>query len=111
MSTQSQGFDDQKLKKFTAETNSYFFDQNLQFTYPWASTKDVQATEVFIPQKRTYNNSELEFSSLLLLCKSFWPSWIQIRIPNADPDPAEQNECGCGSTTRVTAYVLGSPWL
>jgi hypothetical protein len=29
-----QGFDDQKGKKFTAEINLKFLDQNLQFTYP-----------------------------------------------------------------------------
>jgi hypothetical protein len=28
------GFDDQKLKKNTAEKNGYFLDQKLQFTYP-----------------------------------------------------------------------------
>ncbi len=37
----------------------------------------------------------------LHFCGSFWPSWIRIRIPNADPDPADQNECGSGSTTLV----------
>jgi hypothetical protein len=35
-----------------------FFDQ-LQFTYPYASIKDVQSTgEAFSPQKRTSNTSE-----------------------------------------------------
>jgi hypothetical protein len=41
----------------------YFFDQKLQFTYPLASIKDVQATgEVFIPQKRISSTSKLEIS-------------------------------------------------
>jgi hypothetical protein len=50
---QIQGFDDQKLEKNLQQKFNYlFFDQKLQFTYPLASIKDVQATgEVFIPQK------------------------------------------------------------
>jgi hypothetical protein len=37
-------------------------------------------------------------------CGSFLPTWIRIRIPNADPDPdpADQHQyqyCGSGSTT------------
>ncbi len=63
-----------------------------QFTYPLAAIKDVQATcEAFIPQKRTSSTSKLAF---LHFCGSFCPSWIRIRIPNADPDPADQNESG-----------------
>ncbi len=35
-----QGFHDQKLKKIRAEKFFlFFFDQKLQFTYPWASIK------------------------------------------------------------------------
>jgi hypothetical protein len=46
-----QGFHDQNLEKFTTEKNSWFFDQKLQFFYPYASIKNVQATrEAFSPQ-------------------------------------------------------------
>ncbi len=31
----------QKLEKFTAKKNFTFFDQKLQFTYPWTSIQDV----------------------------------------------------------------------
>ncbi len=31
----------QKLEKFTAKKKFTFFDQKLQFTYPWTSIKDV----------------------------------------------------------------------
>jgi hypothetical protein len=60
------GFDDLKLKKITAEKNINFLgDQKLQFTYPLASIKDVQATgEAFSPQKRTSSTSKHENSVL-----------------------------------------------
>jgi hypothetical protein len=41
---QIQGFDDQKLKKKAENIISLFLYQKLQFTYPQASIKDVQAT-------------------------------------------------------------------
>ncbi len=48
------------LKKFTAEKK---IDMILQFTYPYASIKDVQATgEAFSHQKRTSSTSKHENS-------------------------------------------------
>ncbi len=45
---------------------SEFVNQKLQFTYPWASIKDVQATgETFSTQKRTSSTSKHEFFKLL----------------------------------------------
>jgi hypothetical protein len=47
-------------KNFTTENFDYFFF-NLQFTYPYASIKDAQATgEAFSPQKRTSITSKHE---------------------------------------------------
>ncbi len=67
-----QGFDVQKLKKNTAEKEFFFLNQKLQFVFPYAFLKDVQATwEAFI-----------NFFYIFLLV--ILPSWIQIRI--ADPD-------------------------
>jgi hypothetical protein len=83
-----QGFNDQKLKKITAEKkNEIFFDQKLQFTYPYASIKYVQvAEETFSSQKRPSNTSKHELLQFFFyFCGSFLPSWI--RIPNTDPDP------------------------
>ena len=41
-----QGFNDQKLKKITAEKMfKFFLYQKLQFTYPYASIKYAQVTE------------------------------------------------------------------
>jgi hypothetical protein len=54
--------------------------------------KDVQATgEAFSPQKRTSSTSKHEISLLALL----------------DPDPADQNQCGSGSTTQ---HLLSLEW-
>jgi hypothetical protein len=64
-----------------------FFIKNCNFTYPSASIKDVQASgKVFIPQKRTFSTSKLNF---LHYCWSFWPSWIRILIPILNADPAD----------------------
>jgi hypothetical protein len=75
-----QGFDDQILEKFTAEKNMYIFlYHKLHFTYLKASIKDVQTTgEIFIPQKRTYISSKLEFSSRL---------WVIFALMDPEPDP------------------------
>ncbi len=70
----------------------------MQFTYPKASIKDVQATgEVFIPQKTTSSTSKLKFSSLLwVILATGSGSVFQMRIRiqptkmNADPDPQKQ---------------------
>jgi hypothetical protein len=64
-------------KKFTAAIKFIFFDQKLQFNYPYVSIRDVQATrEVFIPQKKTSSTSKLKFSSFL---------WVILAL--LDPDP------------------------
>jgi hypothetical protein len=73
----------------------------MQFTYLWASIKDVQATgEVFIPRKKTSSSSKLEFSSLFL--------WVILAL--LDPDPYSQ----CGAVririqpTKMNAEPCGS---
>jgi hypothetical protein len=68
-----------KCKKLQLKKKGIFFYQNLQFTYPQAFIKDVQATEkVFIPQKRKTNTSELKISSLL---------WVIFALLGPDQDP------------------------
>jgi hypothetical protein len=65
---QIQGFGDQKLKKFIAEKKEILLDQKLQFTYPWASIKDVQVTEEAVSsQKRISSTSKHEISYFFLL--------------------------------------------
>ncbi len=44
----------------------------------------------------------------MLFLSKFPCSWIRIRIPNTDPDLAQPNECGSGSTTLVYTE-LSSP--
>ncbi len=51
------------VKKFTAEKKQKNLAQKLQFTYPYASIKDVQVTkEAFSSQKRTSRTSKYEIS-------------------------------------------------
>ncbi len=83
----------QSWQKFTERKKFiFFYYQILQFTYPWASIKDVHCRLSNSPQKRTFSTSKLEISSFF--CTSFSPSWIRICIPNADPDLNDQNQCG-----------------
>jgi hypothetical protein len=50
---------------YSWKCNFYFLDQKLQFTFPYASIKDAQATgEAFSPQKRTSSTSKHENSVL-----------------------------------------------
>jgi hypothetical protein len=61
----------------------YFFIKQLQFTYPYASLKDVQATgKSFSPLKRTSRTFEI----INFFRGSFLSSWIRIRICNLNPD-------------------------
>jgi hypothetical protein len=48
-----QGFDDQKLKKYSWEFFIIFFDQKLQLTYPYASFKDRKSLQ---PSKENIQN-------------------------------------------------------
>jgi hypothetical protein len=66
----------------------YLFDKKLQFTYPQASIKDVQAKEkACSPQKkRTSFTSKHEFFKFFsIFVGHFLPSWIRILIMNPDP--------------------------
>ncbi len=64
-----QGSNDQKLENiYSWKKDKIFFDQKLQFTNPYASIKDVQATgEAFSPQKRTSSTSKHEISKLFFV--------------------------------------------
>jgi hypothetical protein len=50
-------------KKLQLQNFPHMLDRKLQFTYPYASIKDAQATgEAFNPQKRTSSTSKHENS-------------------------------------------------
>jgi hypothetical protein len=45
----------------------FFVDQKLQFTYPHATIKDVQATgETFSPQRKHPTRQNIEFPNFIL---------------------------------------------
>jgi hypothetical protein len=80
-----QGFDDQIFGKNLKL--KHFSDQKMLFTYPKASIKDLQATEVvFIPQKRTSSTSKLDIFSFRGV---FLPSWIWIQPTKMNADTAK----------------------
>jgi hypothetical protein len=70
-------------------TKIKYLDQKLQFIYPQAPTKHVQATgEGFSPQKRMSSTFKtLNFFLFFYFAWVIFASWIRIRLPNADPDP------------------------
>jgi len=64
-------------------------------------TFNILWIENFSPQKRTSSTLKHENSILFFyICGSFFPSWIRIRIQNADPDPA----------TEINADPDPQPW-
>jgi hypothetical protein len=72
----------------TGKKQIFFWDKKLQFTYPYATIKDVQVTEkAFSSQKRHPALQTMKFLNFSNFGGSFFTSWIRIRIPNTDPDP------------------------
>ncbi len=91
---QIQGFDDQKLKKKAENIISLFLYQKLQFTYPQASIKDVQATwKAFSPQKHPSLN-KIKFINFFIFVGHFCPSGS-----------------GFGSVLRIRIWIQGSYWI
>ncbi len=85
-----QGFDDQILKKSTA--NFFFLTKIFHFTYPQTSIKDVNALgEASSPQKRTSSTSKMKFINFFLFLQD--PDWGSVyRDPiesgsNPNPQP------------------------
>ncbi len=73
------------MTKNLKEIFIYFLDQKLQFTFPWASIQEAQATgEAFRPQKRTSRTTKREIS---LLFSIFVGHFVLL---DANPDPATQ---------------------
>jgi hypothetical protein len=82
-------------ENFRISVKRIFFEQKLQYIYPEASMKDVQTTKE--PSSLPRDHSALENITFLqdfLFLWVFLPTWIQIRIPNADPDATSHNQCG-----------------
>ncbi len=88
----------------------YFFDQKLQFTYPYASVKDVQAPgDILLPQKRTSCASKLEFFFTFVghFCplgsrfRSVFLMRIRIQPTNRNADP-----CGSGSKSTTLHSMM-----
>jgi hypothetical protein len=97
---QIQGFYVLKLTKLQFK-KAIFFYHKLQFTYPQASIKDVQAIgKAFSPQKRTSCTSKLEISYLFL--------FLRVIFALLDLDRAAQNQCGSesGTETLLTAVIF-----
>jgi hypothetical protein len=85
-----------KLKNLQLKKNVHFLTKNCKLLISRPAKKGTSRyRRSFIPQKRTSGTSKLEFSSLLWVIFALLD---QIRIPKADSDPADQIECGSGST-------------
>ncbi len=80
-------------KKFTTEKNAIFFDQKLQFTYPHATIKDVQATgEAFSPQREHPTRQNINFLNFFLY---LWDIFTIL-----DPDQDSES----GSTDLIESW-------
>ncbi len=88
-----QGFAEQKLKNFTAESH-IFCDQKLHYIYarsPWRTSKLQKSPQ---PSKKNIQYFIQSNFPFFYFYGSLMLSWIRLRIPNADPDPADHNQCG-----------------
>jgi hypothetical protein len=67
--------------------------------------KDVQATgEDSSPQENNQHFARIHF--FFLFCGSFLPTWIRVRIPDADPDPNPADQI-----MRIQGLILDQePW-
>ncbi len=77
----------------------FFSDQKLQYTYPWASIKDVKATgEAFSPQRRTTLQT-MKFLNFFLFL------WVTVAL--LDPDPLTWMD----PDPKTLAKTTGNPQL
>jgi hypothetical protein len=81
------------LKKFTAEKN-YIFYQKLQFTYPYASIKDVQVTKKPSALKKEHPALQnIKFHNF------FYTFVGHLCPPGSGSESTDLIECGSGSET------------
>jgi hypothetical protein len=52
----------------------------------------------------------IHFLTVSYYLGSLFPTLIRIRIPIADPDPADPNQCGSGSTSLLSTYCYLYTW-
>jgi hypothetical protein len=77
-------------KKFTTEIKFYIFlIKNCNLLIPRPPKRTSKLLEKSSSLKREHL-AALQNLNIPHFCGSFWPSWIRIRSPNADPDPADQ---------------------
>ncbi len=81
----------------------------VQYTYPQASIKDVQATEeAFSLQKRTSSTSKPEMSKkIFYFCGSFLLSWIRIPDPGSGYGSTDLIESGYVTDHKQNIFVQG----
>ncbi len=77
------GFDDQKLKKITADKKGKnFWIKNYNLPIPRTSKLQKKPSAL---KKELPALQNMKFLNFFYVCGSFLPSWI--RFPNMDPDP------------------------
>jgi hypothetical protein len=94
------GFLRPKIEKNLQLYQKKFFDQKLQFSYPWASIKDV-TKEAFSSQKRKSSTLKHEISQFFLLF------WVTFALLDSNPDP--DSEYGSGSTDLIESKSNPDP--
>ncbi len=96
---QSQIFDDQNWKNL--QLKKIFFDRPLLRTFKLQEKSSALKRE----------HLALKNLNFLHFCGSVWPSWIQIRIPIADPirvQPTKINAHPCGSGSSMQQWFQDS---
>ncbi len=84
--------------------------QNLQLkkkNFLYQKSKFIWTSKL---QEKPSATSKYQVSSLFFyLCEPCLLSWIRIRLSNADPDPADYNQCGSGNTLPYTTLLYYIP--
>ncbi len=98
--------DEPSKKKFTAEQNLFKFLSKIAiYLSPGLHKGCLSYRRSLQPSKENiqYFKKRNFINFFFYFCGIFWPSWIRIRIPSADPDPKNANPCGSvsGPTTLV----------
>ncbi len=76
----------------------------MQFTYPWASIKNVQAIwEAFSSQNRTYSMTKYKISQLFLFL------WVIFAFLDPDPESGSTDLIESGSETQIN-FIITASW-
>ncbi len=97
-----------RIQDFDNQKSGKIYNQKIFIYIIFGSKIEIYLYLGLHKGRQSYRSLHLALQNVNFLhfCGSFWPSWIRIRISNADPDLADQNKCGSGSTTLQKRFQI-----